>query len=49
MLTFLELIKTVYPGKKVPQPMADISNNAECSEVSESAVNSSLVDLFDDE
>ena len=47
-LTFLELIKRVYPGKKVRQPLTDISNSTECSEVSDSASNSSLVDLFDD-
>ena len=46
-LTFLELIKRVYPAKKLRQPLADISNNADCSEVSDSAANSS-VDLFDD-
>ena len=51
-LTFLELIERVYPGKKnakkVRQPLTDISNSTECSEASDSAANSSLVDLFDD-
>ena len=46
-LTFLELKKRVYPGKKVRQPLTAMSNSAECSEVSDNAANSSLVDLFD--
>ena len=46
-LTFLELIKRVHPAKKQRQPLTDISNNADCSEVSDSAANSSF-DLFDD-
>ena len=45
---FLKLIKRVYPGKKVRQPLTEIPNVNECSQASNSLANSSFVDLFDD-
>ena len=45
---FLELIKRVNQGKKVRQPLTEISNVDECSHASNSSANSSFVDLFDD-
>ena len=47
-LKFLELIKRVFPGKKVRQTLSHISNDVECPSVLDSAANSSLVDLFSD-